>query len=119
MPCDPNPNKCAFWRFCSNVASNLGKQLYDTGNWFVVSPKGFKALPCFLGLRQFVSATLQLWNDLEEEGISFLMTSQLKTDCLENFFSVLRMHDVTYNLNFSVKAVPLMIRKKYFITFTK
>ena len=54
---------------------------------------------------------MQLWDDINKEGFSFLMTSRLNSDPIKNFFSVLRMHGGSYNRNPSAKAVRLSIRK--------
>ena len=70
-----------------------------------------KTLPCFLGLQQSINAAVQLWDDINKEGFSFLMTSRLNSDPTENFFSVLRMHGGSYNRNLSAKVVRLSIRK--------
>ena len=78
-------------------------------NWYVVSANNLKTPPCFL--QQSINATVQLWDDINKEGFSFLMTSRLNSDPIENFFSVLRMHSGSYNRNLSAKAVRLSIRK--------
>ena len=83
------------------------------------SPNGLKTLPFLLGLRQSVNATLQLWDDLHEDGALFLMTSRLNTDVVENLFSVLRMHGGSYNQNPSVKAVRLALRKNIILNLNK
>ena len=59
-------------------------------DWYVTSANNLKTPPCFLGLQQSVNATVQLWDDLNKEGYSFLMTSRLNSDPIENFiqFSV-------------------------------
>ena len=80
------------------------------------TPKGLKKPICFLGLRQSVNATLQLWDDLREEDITFLITSRLNTDSLENFFSILRMQGGSYNRNPSVKAVRIVIKKNILLS---
>ena len=46
--------------------------------------------PCFRGLYQTIVAVLGLWEDVEQEGVQFLLTSRLNQDPLENEFSVAR-----------------------------
>ena len=116
---DPNPNKCALSRFYSDVEQNLKLQASNMANWFIKTPKGLKKPICFLGLQQSVNATLQLWDDLQEEDITFLITSRLNTDALENFFSILRMQGGSYNRNPSVKAVRIAIKKNILLSLEK
>ncbi|KAK2575209.1 hypothetical protein KPH14_012288 [Odynerus spinipes] len=80
-------------------------------NWYALTKNGASTLSCLLGLQQSVNATVQLWYDLQSEGFTFLMTSCLNTDALENLFGAFRMHGGTYNRNPSAKMVRLFLRK--------
>ena len=80
-------------------------------NWYDVSANNLKTPPYFLGLQQSINATVQLWDDTNKEGFSFLMTSRLNSDPIENFFSVLRMHGGSYNRNPSAKAYVFQLEK--------
>ena len=49
------------------------------------------SLPCLTGWQLSINCLLQLWDDLSSnEQVSYLLTSRLNQDCLENLFSVIR-----------------------------
>ncbi|XP_076291976.1 uncharacterized protein LOC143214603 [Lasioglossum baleicum] len=112
---DPNPNKRALSASTDYIVRNLEKQLHAIENWKVITPNGYKAPPCFVGLYQSVGGTVQLWRDLENEGIPFLLTSRLNSDIIETFISIMRMHCGTYNRNPSVKTVRQSFSKNSYM----
>ena len=95
--------KCAILNF-NNIRQNLIDNAMDMKNWYVISANNLKTLPCFLRSQQSVNAAVHLWVDINKEDFSFLMTSHLNSDPIENFFSVFRMHGGSYNRNPSAKA---------------
>lgn len=53
--------------------------------------KNGKTLPCLTGWRLAINCLLNLWSHLNTQfGVSFLLTSRLNQDCIENFFSQIR-----------------------------
>ena len=44
-------------------------------------------VPFQKGIICSIQATLSLWKELQSEGFSYLLTSKLNQDCIENFFS--------------------------------
>ena len=79
--------KCAMSNF-NNIRQNLIDDAMNMKNWYVILANNLKTPLCFLELQQSVNATVQLWDDTNKEGFSFLMTSHLNSDLTENFFSV-------------------------------
>ena len=115
---DPNPNKCALQRILQRCRTKFKVTSLQHGQLVYENAEGVKKAYCFLGLRQSVNATLQLWDDLQEEDITFFITSRLNTDSLENF-SILRMQGSSYNRNPSVKAVRIAITRNILLSLEK
>ena len=50
-----------------------------------------KILPCIFGWQLSIASLIELWHDLQTNfDLTFLLTSRLNQDCLENFFSTIR-----------------------------
>jgi hypothetical protein len=63
-----------------------------------VQVKRVNAPPCFSGLESTIRAILGLYSDLKSEGSSYLLTSRINQDPLENMFRVIRQRGA-YNAN--------------------
>lgn len=51
---------------------------------------GKKSPPCLSGLRMTIRAILGLWEDMQKEGVTHLMTRRLNQDPIEHLFSKIR-----------------------------
>ena len=47
-------------------------------------------IPCFIGWQLTIRSLLELWEDLQQCGFSYLFINRLNQDCVENLFSAIR-----------------------------
>jgi hypothetical protein len=64
---------------------DLVKNMYFGNNMTSLRKKPFQT-----GIIVSINSTLDLYKDLKEEGLSYLITSRLNQDALENLFSQIR-----------------------------
>ncbi|KAF4526811.1 hypothetical protein B566_EDAN015137 [Ephemera danica] len=94
---DCNPQRRALSRANKHVEDNL-KNAVNIFESLEVCNNGRKNPPCIDGFVLSIKSILSLWADLEEEeDVSFLLTSRLNQDPLENLFAVLRQRSGNNN----------------------
>ncbi|XP_046145935.1 uncharacterized protein LOC123989259 [Osmia bicornis bicornis] len=108
---DANPQKCALSNRNPQIEENLIRQATACANWFVIQKGRQVRPPCFRGLQLSINATIQLWRDIRDEGASYLMTSRLQQDPIENLFSMIRHNAGNYEQNPSAKTFRLNLQK--------
>lgn len=74
--------------------------------------------PCFDGFVSTITAVLDIYYELLNEGKLFLLTSKLNQDPLENYFSIVRQKG-GYNKNPTVRMFRLTFRSLTLTTFLK
>lgn len=117
---DHNPYRCAISRESKVVLNTLRQGIEWIDSWGVYTSKNKKRRDtyCFKGLYQTITAALKLWEDLEQEGYFFLLTSRLQQDPLENLFSTLRGKG-GFNFNPSVTGIRTALQHNAFIGFQR
>ena len=81
----------AKFRYALSEKSQHRIFLLETLEWLsTVKSLGSRQLPCISGWQMAISCVLELWEDLCNSGVSFLLTNRLNQDCLEKLFSVIR-----------------------------
>jgi hypothetical protein len=84
-------NKCALGVHQSEQLNALGKMLDLVKNmYFGNDNTGLTKKPFQTGIIVSINATIDLYNELKHEGLSYLITSRLNQDSLENLFSQIR-----------------------------
>jgi hypothetical protein len=83
-------NKCAFGLYEQQQTDVLKKMLDLVQNMYFGDETSLKKKPFQTGIIVSIHSTLDLFTDLKKEGISFLLTSKLNQDALENVFSQIR-----------------------------
>lgn len=69
---------------------NEMKSFFENITFFDSSINVTKKMRFINGWQQNIHALIDIFSDLKEEGITFLLTRNLNQDCLENTFAVLR-----------------------------
>ena len=82
-------NKCALGVH-ENEQINVLNKMLDLVNKMYFGKDSLKKKPFQTGIIVSIKATLDLYEELKTEGFSFLLTSRLNQDSLENVFSQLR-----------------------------
>lgn len=89
---DVNPYRCAISssteKHLKTSLDSIAEALQWTKSWKMINVKNNP--PSFEGLAHTLNAVLLLWNDLEQEGVNFLLTGRLNQDPLENEFAISR-----------------------------
>jgi len=92
---DPNPLRCALSSTPTgnHVIDKLKSAQKWTESWKrtnIKTKKGMVRPPSFPAMALSIEAVLQLWDDLKNEGYTFLLTNRLTQDALDNEFSIAR-----------------------------
>lgn len=89
---DSNPLRCALSEKRGYLLKNLTTALEWTSNIHVkkYSGKVRKDIFCFEDLNMSISCIISLYQDLSQEGYSYILTSRLNLDPLENLFAKIR-----------------------------
>ena len=80
--------------------SNLVDNMYFKNRSGKLGKKPFQS-----GITVSIKATMDLYRELKEEGLSYLMTSRINQDSLENIFSTLRLMGGSNSHPSSVEAI--------------
>lgn len=95
-----NSRRCAISDSRNDHLQMPMKTIKDGINWVKSwKMKNFdKRPPSFVGMEHTMTATILLWEDLQKEGVAYLLTARINQDVLENEFSIARLR-CGYNRN--------------------